>query len=186
MSPDPIPQVIVLNGGSSSGKSSIARALQELLPGIWLTFGVDTFIDALPDRGDSPRAGITYEPDGTISFTAEHRDLERAWYMGLSNMARSGARLILDEVVLSGGAGQERLRATFSGIAMMWVGVRCNSDVAAFREGQRSDRVEGMARHQALTVHTGVAYDVVVDTTNRKTEACARDIANLLRSGSLL
>jgi len=54
----------VLNGGSSSGKSSIARVLQELLPGLWLTFGVDAFIDALPGRGDSPRANITYLPNG--------------------------------------------------------------------------------------------------------------------------
>lgn len=90
------PQVIVLNGGSSSGKSSIARALQENLPGTWLTFGVDTFVDALPARGDSPRAGITFEPDGTITLSAEHRALERNWYTGLSAMARAGSRLILD------------------------------------------------------------------------------------------
>jgi chloramphenicol 3-O phosphotransferase len=47
-------RVIVLNGGSSSGKSSIARSLQELLPDLWLTFGVDAFIDALPSRGRQP------------------------------------------------------------------------------------------------------------------------------------
>jgi chloramphenicol 3-O phosphotransferase len=47
-------RVIVLNGGSSSGKSSIARVLLELLPGLWLTFGVDAFIDALPGRGGAP------------------------------------------------------------------------------------------------------------------------------------
>ncbi|MER7705595.1 chloramphenicol phosphotransferase [Kitasatospora sp. NPDC097605] len=41
-------QVIVLNGGSSSGKSSIARRLQEVLPDPWLTLGVDTLIAALP------------------------------------------------------------------------------------------------------------------------------------------
>lgn len=41
-------QVIVLNGGSSSGKSSIARCLQELLPDPWLTLGADTLVDALP------------------------------------------------------------------------------------------------------------------------------------------
>lgn len=33
-------QVIVLNGGSSSGKSSIARSLQELLPDAWLSLSV--------------------------------------------------------------------------------------------------------------------------------------------------
>ncbi|MFE7564219.1 chloramphenicol phosphotransferase CPT family protein, partial [Kitasatospora sp. NPDC057500] len=40
--------MIVLNGGSSSGKSSIARRLQEVLPDPWLTLGVDTLIAALP------------------------------------------------------------------------------------------------------------------------------------------
>lgn len=174
------PHVIVLNGGSSSGKSSIIRALQELLPGIWLTFGVDTFIEALPGRGNSPRAGITFGQNGTITFSPEHRALERYWYTGLSSMARAGAPMILDEVLLSGGAGQERLRSTFSGLDVIWVGVHCDPDVAAAREAQRADRVEGMARQQALKVHSGVVYDLEVSTTNRSSEECAHDIANRL------
>ena len=180
MSTSQNPQVIVLNGGSSSGKSSIARALQDILPGIWLTFGVDTFIDALPAGGDSPRAGITFEQDGTITFSAEHRALERSWYTGLGGMARTGAHLILDEVLLSGGAGQERLRSTFDGVELIWVAVRCDPDVAASREARRLDRVEGMARQQALSVHNGVDYDVEVDTTHSSTEECARNIAQQL------
>ncbi len=179
------PQVIVLNGGSSSGKSSIARALQEILPGIWLTFGVDTFIDALPGGGDSPRAGITYEQGGTIAFSTEHRALERSWYTGLSAMARAGAHLILDEVLLSGGAGQERMRSTFGEADLIWVGVRCDPVVAASREAQRLDRVEGMARQQALSVHAGVVYDVEVDTTYRSTDECARDLASQLSLDAL-
>ncbi|MCZ2404202.1 AAA family ATPase [Paenarthrobacter sp. Z7-10] len=170
--------MIVLNGGSSSGKSSIARALQEILPGIWLTFGVDAFIDALPGRGDSPRAGITFEPGGTIAFSTEHRALERSWYTGLGAMAQAGANLILDEVLLSGRAGQERLRSTFGEADLLWVGVHCDPDVAASREAQRLDRVEGMARQQALSVHAGADYDVEVDTTYRSTDDCARDVAS--------
>jgi len=38
----------VLNGGSSSGKSGIARCLQAILPDPWLAFGVDTLIQAMP------------------------------------------------------------------------------------------------------------------------------------------
>lgn len=51
-------QVIVLNGGSRSGKSSIARALQDILPKPWLTFGVDVLNDALPGRGEDPGSGL--------------------------------------------------------------------------------------------------------------------------------
>jgi chloramphenicol 3-O phosphotransferase len=38
--------VIVLNGGSSSGKSSIARRRQDLLDQPWITLGVDDLLDA--------------------------------------------------------------------------------------------------------------------------------------------
>ena len=174
------PQVIVLNGGSSSGKSSISRVLQEMLPDLWLTFGVDAFIESLPNRGDSPRAGITYEQDGTITFSSDYRALERSWYAGLRSMATAGAHLILDEVMLASGAGQERLRSMFCDVDMVWVGVRCTPDVAASRESQRPDRAEGMARKQALSMHHEVIYDFEVNTTNRSTEDCAHDLADWL------
>ena len=44
-------QVIVLNAGSSSGKSGIARCLQAILPDLWLTVGVGALIRAMPASG---------------------------------------------------------------------------------------------------------------------------------------
>ena len=176
------PQVLVLNGGSSSGKTSLARALQEILPGIWLTFGVDTFIDALPGGGDSPRAGIAFAPDGTISVSAAYRTLEDAWYAGLRAMVGADACLILDEVFLSGADGQDRVEAVFRDVEVMWVGVHCSPDVAASREAHRPDRVAGMARAQAASVHRGVAYNVEVDTSFSTTDHCARHVARAVES----
>lgn len=170
-------QVIVLNGGSSSGKSSIARALQEILPGTWLTFGADTFVEALPGHGDSPRSGIVLEPDGTVIVTHEFRAVQDIWYQGLAAMAGGGARLILDEVLLTGRAGQRRLQGMLVGLDVLWAGVHCDPGVAASREASRVDRVEGMARTQAHAVHAGVAYDVEVDTTDCSAAACAQLIA---------
>jgi chloramphenicol 3-O phosphotransferase len=40
--------VIVVNGGSSSGKSGIVRCLQAILPQPWLNRGVDDLVDRLP------------------------------------------------------------------------------------------------------------------------------------------
>lgn len=167
----------MLNGGSSSGKSSIARALQEIVPGTWATFGADVLIDSLPGRGEHPRSGIVFEPDGGITVQPAYRAVEDAWYAGLAEMARNGAPLILDEVLLSGGAGQRRLRAVFNGLDVLWVGVHCDPAVAAAREASRADRVPGMAVSQAVAVHAGVAYDVEVDTTDCSAEESARSIA---------
>jgi chloramphenicol 3-O phosphotransferase len=170
--------VIFLNGGSSSGKSSIARALQAALPEPWLTFGVDTFVAALPAAG----GGIEFGPDGEIVVGPEFRRLEETWMAGLAAMAAAGAHLIVDEVLLSGGAGQQRWRAALAGLDVLWVGVRCDPVVAATREAARADRIAGMAVDQGLRVHAGMSYDLVVDTTATDPAACARHVAAALAS----
>jgi chloramphenicol 3-O phosphotransferase len=172
--------VIVLNGGSSSGKSSIARELQELLPELWLTVGVDTFIHALPGKGDSPRADITYSPDGGVRTGALFRSHEQGWYHGLVAMVRHGVPVILDEVLLAGAVAQASLRSTLEGLDVCWVGVRCDPSVAERREAQRVDRTMGMARLQAEAVHEGVLYDIEVDTTHLSPKECAEIIAESL------
>jgi chloramphenicol 3-O phosphotransferase len=170
-------QVIVLNGGSSSGKSSIARALQDVLPGLWLTFGTDVLAESLPGRGDDPRTGLVLEADGTVTVKPEFRAVEEIWYRGLAVMAVHGAFLILDEVFLAGGAGQQRLRTLLGDLDVLWAGVHCDPLVAADREAARPDRVRGMAASQAVAVHLGAVYDVEVDTTNCSAIECARQIA---------
>ncbi|MEA3057185.1 MAG: chloramphenicol phosphotransferase, partial [Actinomycetota bacterium] len=67
-------RVVALNGTSSSGKTTLARALQEHLTDTWLVFGVDTFIPAIPDRLEGAPDGWTIQPDGTIAVGEEwHR-----------------------------------------------------------------------------------------------------------------
>jgi chloramphenicol 3-O phosphotransferase len=170
-------QVIVLNGGSSSGKSSIARALQDVLPQVWLTFGVDVLAEAMPGRGDDPRSGLILEPDGTVTVQPEFLAVQDVWYRGLAAMASRGVLLILDEVLLSGRAGQQRLQSLLSDLDVLWAGIRCDRFVAAVREAARPDRIQGMAVTQADVVHAGVVYDVEVDTTDCTATDCARLIA---------
>ncbi|MGY0024920.1 chloramphenicol phosphotransferase CPT [Streptomyces sp. cg35] len=165
--------MIVLNGGSSSGKSGIARCLQSLLPGPWLTLGTDTLVDALPSSG----AGIDFGADGSVTVGPAFREVEAAWIAGVAAMAAAGARVVVDEVFLGGPASQDRWRTALRGLDVLWVGVRCDAGVAAGREVARGDRVAGMAAAQAELVHEGVTYDVVVDTTRTEALECAREIA---------
>ncbi|MFJ3103811.1 chloramphenicol phosphotransferase CPT [Streptomyces sp. NPDC086835] len=170
-------RMIILNGGSSSGKSGIVRCLQAVLPDPWPAFGVDSFVDALPAKMQSSDAGLEIAADGRVSVGAEFRALEAAWTEGIVAMARAGARIIVDDVFLGGAASQQRWQKALGGLAVLWVGVRCESAVAAGREIARGDRVQGMAASQADAVHRGVTYDVEVDTTHTESLACARTIA---------
>jgi len=169
-------RVIVLNGGSSSGKSTIARCLQTVLPEPWLTLGVDTLIDAMPASVDD---GIDFAVDGGVSVGSGFQRLEDAWMTGVAAMVRAGARVIVDDVFLGGAVSQQRWRDALdsAGLEVLWVGVRCDGAVAAARETVRGDRVTGMAETQAESVHRGVVYDLEVDSGANDALVCAREIA---------
>ena len=170
-------QVIVLNGASSSGKTGIARCLQAILPLPWIRLGVDDLIKALPPSLLDGSDGIGIGQQGEVAVGGGFRAVEAAWAAGIAAMARAGARVIIDDVFLGGRASQERTRASLAGLDVLWVGVRCDPEIAAAREITRGDRVAGMAVAQAKLVHEGVSYDIEVDTSHAESLDCARAIA---------
>ena len=174
-------RLIVLNGGSSSGKSGLARCLQAvLLPQPWLTFGTDSLTVAMPAALTSSEEGLAIAADGTVSVGPEFRELERVWMVGVAAMVRAGARIIVDEVFLGGAASQQRWLDALGDISALWVGVHCDPEIAAGREIARGDRVPGMAAAQAEIVHEGIRYDIEVDTSRMESMACARIVAGAL------
>jgi len=173
-------QVIVLNGGSSSGKTGIVRCLQAVLPEPWLAFAIDTFVDSMPA---SLRDSLV-SSDGGVHVGPEFTRLEAAWREGVAATVRAGARVVIDDVFLGGAESQERWRKPLVGLDVLWVGVRCEAAVAAGREIARGDRVRGMAEQQVELVHRGVEYDVEVDTAHTESLDCARTIAAAVLSGS--
>jgi chloramphenicol 3-O phosphotransferase len=203
-------RVIVLNGGSSSGKSAIVRQLQAILPQPWLHLGVDELVAALPpalrgiepgtdpqpgpDSGpgggsepgpdSGPGAGIEFGPAGEVILGPEFQALELAWLSGIAAMVRAGAKVIIDDVFLGGAQSQQRVRDQLTGLPVLWVGVRCDPAVAAARERARGDRIPGMAKRQAELVHQGVHYDLELDTSRRDAAACAAVIAAHLHRSS--
>jgi chloramphenicol 3-O phosphotransferase len=175
------PNVIILNGGSSSGKSKLVRELQLRLRDPWLAVGIDTFIGTLPPRmtgeqtgeetgegtgGQGAQDGIVLGGDGSIGIGAEFTRLEICWMRGVAAMAAAGARIVVDDSFLSGPAAQQRWRRALEGLEVLWVGVHCSPEEAERREAARGDREHGMARGQALQVHQGIDYDLEVDTTD--------------------
>ncbi|HUX72089.1 MAG TPA: hypothetical protein VMV41_16340 [Cellulomonadaceae bacterium] len=92
-------------------------------------------------------------------------EVERRWRAGIAAMAAAGARPVVEDNFVSGPVAQQRWRAALRGVAVGWVGVRCAPDVASAREAVRGDRTIGMAAIQAVSVHRGITYDLVVDTS---------------------
>jgi chloramphenicol 3-O phosphotransferase len=166
-------QVIVLNGTSSAGKTSIGRCLQSMLSTPWLLLGIDDLTRAVPDKGIDDGTLLHVRATGQVEVGPGWRRLEGSWYVGIATIAASGTGVIVDEVFLDGGAGQQRLRAALSSLQVLWIGVTCDRDIARAREVLRPDRVVGQADSQAPVVHEDVEYDLVVDTSRATSESCA-------------
>jgi chloramphenicol 3-O phosphotransferase len=173
-------QVLLLNGASSAGKTSLALAIQALLPEPWLTLGIDTLIGAMPLKLLGTPDGLTIHADGQITVGPGWRALEDDWRRALGAMARAGVRLVIDEVMLGGATGQASWNEALAGLGVLWVAVRCEPAELARREAARGDRVAGMSALQVPVVHAGVAYDLELDTTRLGADECARQVVDRL------
>lgn len=174
--------IVILNGTSSSGKTSIVKALQTLLDEPHLDAGIDRFIWMLPKRYlDRP---LWDEVLGLASRagTAGHR-LISGMHHAIVEIAAAGNNVIADHVLVEPAWLDECVRL-FSPLNAYFVGVRCPIEVLEERERSRKDRTLGQARAQYGLVHAHGIYDVEVDTSLLNPEECARQIIARMEDGS--
>lgn len=170
---------ILLNGGSSSGKSTIGRALQSELEGDWLLTGIDVLIWMLPVELTWSPAGISVA-DGEIHRGPAFLRAYEGFQHSVAALCRAGRNVVVDDVLTDGVVGQDRWKASMVGIDAVWVGVRCEAGLAAARESERGDRPPGIAGHYADRVHVGVDYDIEVDTGGASLEDTVKAIVGAL------
>ncbi|HXY45671.1 MAG TPA: hypothetical protein VEH29_15910 [Acidimicrobiales bacterium] len=179
---------IVLNGPSSSGKTAIAGALQELWPGPnpLQVSGFDTFLSCQPREF----YGIDGETAPGFSWRAATLDgvatqqivtgplgaaLIRAAQVYWRACAEEGFDQLIDDVWLT----REQalgLKHALEGFDVIWVGVHCPLEVLEARERTRRDRPVGQARGQARLVHSWTSYDLELDTSKQTAAECAQEI----------
>lgn len=179
-------RIVLLNGTSSSGKSTLVRALQDRLPDPWIEIGIDRFVFALPRRyRDQPDWSEVFryvrddasQPD---VFRIETGPLGQRLVSGMHRTAAAlveeGLDVIVDHVILEG-AWMDECRRLWAPYPTLLVGVRCPLDVVLERERDRKDRTIGQAAAQFGVVHRWGPYDLEVDTSLLSPEEAADRIA---------
>jgi chloramphenicol 3-O phosphotransferase len=172
-------RVIYLNGTSSSGKSSIARALQERTDELYLHVQLDVFMQMVPPHGWDGADGMVVtsltEHGIQVDFGPICQPLFSGFHRSLAALASAGNHLIVDDVLVEGGWLREAVEA-LADHEVCFVGVHCPAEVAEARERQRGDRAAGIARGQYDEVHRHGVYDVEVDTSLLTPQVCAERI----------
>ena len=171
-------RVVVLNGTSSAGKTTLATNVRDRLAELgqcWVVFGIDDIISKLPfpfvrygtaHVGAHAEAGLSFEMiDGELvrRLGPLGRSAMDAYRGTVAAAARAGLDVLVDEVLLrveDWEAGQREL----AGLDVRWVRVDADVAVLEERERARGDRLVGMARAQHAVVHRHPNYALTVDT----------------------
>jgi chloramphenicol 3-O phosphotransferase len=169
-------RVIILNGASSSGKSTLAKALQETLDEPFLHLSPDHLVDAgvLPRRRDD---------NGPFNWWHEMRPRFFAgFHRCLPALAHAGNDLIVDHII-EFASWRRDLADLLTGLDVYLIGVHCELDEIDRRERQRGDRRIGEGRTHVTSdgIHTFGSYDLEVDTTAGVTTDLALTVINAWR-----
>jgi len=160
-------RILLLNGASSSGKTSIGRALLPLLPDPWFLVPVDE-IGAM-------RSTVHTRVLDDAEIIAMLRRTRLGYHRAVAGLASAGNDVIMD-YPLSEPWRLADLLETLDGYDVTLVEVRCAPEELDRRERVRGDRPVGLARSQTSVFGHGES-DIVVDTTSADAHECAATIA---------
>lgn len=190
------PQLFLVNGASSAGKTTLCRALQAATPESYLVTGFDDFVFMSAPRyykgADTGRqdvfdantaAGVeivrTSPPGAPVCVVARFGPVFRRIIDSMAPAVRTlvdGGNAVIFDHVLHDAEMYESYRKSFAGLDVLSVGVTCPIEILEERERARGDRVLGRARGLAEVVHSFMRYDVTVDTGSASVEDCVATI----------
>ncbi|ATB34350.1 chloramphenicol phosphotransferase CPT family protein [Melittangium boletus] len=187
--------VIVLNGPSVAGKTSIQKKLQEAFEEPYMAMGIDSILVAMlptryfmgtpPDREQLLHAESSVDESGaplfTLRFGPKGRRVVAGMHRAIAAFAEQGNNVIVDYILYERDWLPDLANALRS-VNAYFVGVRIPLEILEERERQRATSPRGHARSHYTTVHAHGVYDLEVDTSRASPEECAAQISEYVRT----
>jgi chloramphenicol 3-O phosphotransferase len=172
--PDRPGRIVLLNGASSSGKTSIAEQLLLMLDPPHFHMSVDA-INGMRAKAKT----LDLDPAELPGVLARTR---AGFHRAMAGMAQAGNDIVADYVFSESWRLRDCL-AVLASLVVVFVGVHCAPDELGRRERARGDREQGLAAAQEHQVHAHGHYDIEVDTTRATPNDCAILIRDFLAGG---
>lgn len=189
------PTIILLNGSSSSGKTTLAHAIQQYADEAWQHIALDQFRDGMAPRlrglnspsGTPGANGLNVVPDMSgeepvthIRFGAHGEQILRGMRRAIAGFAAAGNHVIVDDLLFERHYIDDYLDA-LRGLPVYFVGVRCDLETVNAREAARTGRFPGTALSHFHSIHDhNVPYDLEINTSQRTPAECAADVLRRL------
>jgi len=169
-------QLILLNGPSSAGKTSLSKALQKHIETQYakpcMVLSIDQLLRASTGAHESVLEGI--ESTGLPFIETFHASIAAA--------TQAGAWVIADHVIGEQDLWIRDLLARLGDTSILSIQLSCAMDVLQERELHRTDRTPNWehAARQAKTIHKPLPNQLYIDTTSNTPDDCARQILQAL------
>lgn len=144
-------RIILLNGTSSAGKTTLAHALRPALPQSFHYYASDQLADA------------GFRPLDEDERWQWRETFFHGFHRSIAAFASAGLDLLVEHIVEQQSWADE-LRPILAPFDTFWVGVHAHTQELTRREAARGDRHSGEALEH-LQTHSFCRYDVEVDTT---------------------
>jgi chloramphenicol 3-O phosphotransferase len=168
---------IILNGTSSSGKTTLASALQKtFMPQPFMHVSIDKFLHMLPLEF------LSSDDEGALGKAMG--SAVRGYHECIAVLSKAGNNLIVDHV-LENQKVFDHCKSVLEHVPLYFVGVHCSALELQRRERARGDRKPGLAIEQLAAIHVGKIYDVEVDTSIMSSEGCAEKIVTYVGSNPM-
>lgn len=177
-------KIILLNGSSSAGKSTIAQAVQMVMDEPYLHTGVDHYQLAFPPglvnidgRLEAEAIGweVVYTNAGlqSVRIGPVGRQLIQGMYRMIAALSGTGLNLVVDDVIWDAWILQTAV-SILHPYPLYFISLDLPLAAAERREAARGDRGPGNARyfHPLVTRLTDV-YDAHIDVEVNDPETCA-------------
>ena len=150
-------KIILINGASSSGKSTLARALWGKLEEPFLYYS----FDHLRAAGMLPMDRIRNKQ---IDWSTMRPAFFEGYHRSLVAFASAGNNLLVEHIVETE-AWMNRLLDLLAPFDVFFIGVHCPLPELERREAERGDRRLGEARADYAVVHDHKQYDLELSST---------------------
>lgn len=162
--------VVLLNGSPSSGKTTLATALQAALPYPAFHLSLDEF-----------RSGIRAEFWSTAGVAGLFQAMVRAHLRALSAVAAEGIPVVAESIILP--ETKPLYDPLFLDFDVTLIGVRCPLPVAQAREAARTDRHNGPVELDLpeFTIIHEQDYALEIDTAAESTQTAVQRILTVVR-----
>lgn len=175
--------IVLLNGTSSAGKTSISMELTNQKEILFHHLSIDDFYhnyndfinNKFPDL--KPVRKLDDEVVGQIIFDP----LISMYYATIKLFSEMGLNVIVDTVIENDKWFNDYLDVLFD-YPTLFVGVICSKEELARREQIRGDRRIGLAASQFDKVYSFNEYDLEVNTEELSPTECAEKILSFMKS----